>query len=325
MVYVDIIYTFMSPDMMKAKQSEVNEYILQSKAPTQTDDFFGRFNPRENEAMAPGIMSMKSERSFKRSATALSDNPEETDLYEAEESEMMNHIRQTLSSTLNQVFLARLTLREKKMAENRIKDAVKLLMSNNPSFVYFIQNLYNSMHDRIEMSPEQLKSFITTHITTIAMNFTKHTSGSQLLEGSIQSKDFQSILAIPSTDSSNPWIAEADQLDRRVYYVEERKQRRYDSLARLLSMSSKLSVCTAVTMLDSELIIAANCSCASNSAAIINALKDKLSIVREALETPGQQSHETIIQRLDSKGGLFQKSFIFLRIFATVRQKTIFP
>jgi hypothetical protein len=274
---------------------------------------------------------MKSEECLKRSATFLSANPDEIDTYAADEIKINNHIHQTLASTLNDVYLDRLKSREKSAMAPRIQDAITRLIENNQSLMDFVQNLYNSISERIEMTPEEKKSFITAHIQTVARQFPSKTSVSELLEapefGSaspsrILLKDFQSILSIPSTDIFNPSAATVDPSDRRVYYVEERKQRRYDSLARLLSMSSQLSACTAVTMLDGELIIAANCSSTANSADIIRALTNKLHLVRQALKTPGADVIERTIQQLKLEGGLFQPEFILSQALSKLTQST---
>ncbi|MDF1678628.1 MAG: hypothetical protein P1U32_08055 [Legionellaceae bacterium] len=68
--------------------------------------------------------------------------------------------------------------------------------------------------------------------------------------------------------------------NQRDHFSDERLLRRMDSLARLLSLQSKASVCTAVTIHDGQLFIGANVSGETSQAEMIDVFKARLQILR---------------------------------------------
>lgn len=99
---------------------------------------------------------------------------------------------------------------------------------------------------------------------------------------------------------------------------EGRRQRRFDSLSRVLSLNSRNSACAAVTMLNSEIIIAANCADGKEPATIAQLLQQRLTVLREVLrknrsdilllEDPAQAEafFEKDLDKLQRYGGFFQ-------------------
>ena len=69
-------------------------------------------------------------------------------------------------------------------------------------------------------------------------------------------------------------------IDYRVYHTDERLQRRFDSLARLLSLQPGFSICSAVTIVNGELIIATNSAGNASSALLAELLRKKMIIIR---------------------------------------------
>ncbi len=68
--------------------------------------------------------------------------------------------------------------------------------------------------------------------------------------------------------------------DDREHYTEERLQRRYDSLARLLSLKPGFSVVSAVTIVEGQLIIGANASGTESADHLADVIWRKLDIIR---------------------------------------------
>lgn len=99
---------------------------------------------------------------------------------------------------------------------------------------------------------------------------------------------------------------------------EGRRQRRFDSLSRILSLHSRNSACTAVTILNTEIIIAANCADGKEPATIAQLLQQRLTVLREVLrknpsdifllEDPAQAEafFEQDLDKLKRYGGFFQ-------------------
>ncbi len=100
---------------------------------------------------------------------------------------------------------------------------------------------------------------------------------------------------------------------------EGRRQRRFDSLSRLLSLSSQRSACTAVTIFEGELIIALNCADGKLPSDIARFAHQKLVVLRSILKNPkrsvdklpenlldAQTYFSSDIQELKDSGGLFQ-------------------
>ena len=65
---------------------------------------------------------------------------------------------------------------------------------------------------------------------------------------------------------------------------EEIRQRRFDSLARLLSLGSDYSACAAVTIYENELIVAINCAEAMDPSAVQEIMTQRIVILREILK-----------------------------------------
>jgi hypothetical protein len=88
-----------------------------------------------------------------------------------------------------------------------------------------------------------------------------------------------------SSSSSTPAIAAPDlEGDRRVYYNNhDVALRRLDSLARLLGMNMGISACSAVSIVDGELVISANVSAHENTQEVLGILHQKMSVIRTAL------------------------------------------
>ncbi len=76
--------------------------------------------------------------------------------------------------------------------------------------------------------------------------------------------------------------------DGREHYTHERYQRRYDSLARLLSLKQGFSVVSAVTIVDGELIIGANSSGNESSDLLAETLRQKVGLIRRFLNQVGR-------------------------------------
>ncbi|MCX7115120.1 MAG: hypothetical protein NTW08_04360 [Gammaproteobacteria bacterium] len=80
------------------------------------------------------------------------------------------------------------------------------------------------------------------------------------------------------------WLEHFSPQDQRTYTEgrdENIKLRRLDSLARLLSLQSQYSVCTAVTFFNDQLVIGANVSSEKEEATVQNALVDRLTQIRQ--------------------------------------------
>lgn len=106
---------------------------------------------------------------------------------------------------------------------------------------------------------------------------------------------------------------------------EGRRQRRFDSLARLLSLGSTYSACAAVTISEDELIIAANCADHRDSAMIAQLLQQRLVVLCGILEshigkeaslalTHAEQANDYFaadIAKLKTHGGIFQTTQMF--------------
>lgn len=99
---------------------------------------------------------------------------------------------------------------------------------------------------------------------------------------------------------------------------EGRRQRRFDSLSRILGLNSKKSACAAVTIVDDELIIAANCADGEDPSSIAQLLKQKLIVLRTILKRIKNQADFSLeqsdadnffaidINALKVHGGFFQ-------------------
>ncbi len=98
--------------------------------------------------------------------------------------------------------------------------------------------------------------------------------------------------------------------DMREYATHERNVRRMDSLARILSLSSRLSVCSAVTFYHGKLLIAANLGKENDRDKVINALKNRFEILcqfiakmKDAKVSEMTQVVDTFYNELISEGG----------------------
>lgn len=99
---------------------------------------------------------------------------------------------------------------------------------------------------------------------------------------------------------------------------EGRRQRRFDSITRVLGLNSKKSACAAFTILDDEIIIASNCAEGEDPASIAQLLKQKLLVLRTILkeyvdredfslnQADATQYFAKDILTLQTHGGFFQ-------------------
>ncbi|KTC64930.1 Uncharacterised protein (plasmid) [Legionella adelaidensis] len=96
-----------------------------------------------------------------------------------------------------------------------------------------------------------------------------------------------------------------EQVDERFSLCSNRKQRRMDSCARLLSLSPIISVCTAITIDSScsppRLIIAANVGNANHSMQILYHLKEKIAAIRKFLIALKNENKELVLPHLESQ------------------------
>lgn len=87
---------------------------------------------------------------------------------------------------------------------------------------------------------------------------------------------------------STPSLSNSTQLDvamrAHLKTCEDRRQRRFDSLARLICLDSKSSACAAVTLYDGEVIIAANCAKAADAKEVAQLINKKLAVLRSILK-----------------------------------------
>lgn len=98
---------------------------------------------------------------------------------------------------------------------------------------------------------------------------------------------------------------------------EGRRQRRFDSLARVLSLGSSNSACAAVTIVEDELIIAANCADDKSPLGIAQLLQKRLTTLRNIIlrhaQSPLAENMKSAVElfkidvnTLKAEGGLFQ-------------------
>ncbi len=124
-------------------------------------------------------------------------------------------------------------------------------------------------------------------------------------------------------------------VDYRQHYTDERLQRRYDSLARLLSMKKSFSVCSAVTIVYGKLLIAANSGGEASSSELAMILMKKLAIIRKflntLLENQGILINDTVfselveihLDELIDTGGTFQNRDLLSQAMVKLARATI--
>ncbi len=218
-----------------------------------------------------------------------------------------------LLNTLTEKSLSTFLSDNKKKKPELAKYTAKNLLSH-PHVVAFLQFLYNEINDDDLSFSDQ---------TQLAKNFfEQHMRKPQVQILLESSSDYNHLIdAVTTLKQALPQSVDNDEHDLRVYYDITTLQRRFDSLARLLSLSSDVSACTAVTIHDGTIIVAANSKQHQDPTIIATALSKKLAVIQEAIAIIRDNSqlicnydfYLTQINALRHINGVFHPDFILIQ------------
>lgn len=151
------------------------------------------------------------------------------------------------------------------------------------SYTYQLdENLKQHMLSQFETLPF-IEPLIDHHLTYIKKHYPTHSIDGLkqgIKETFLKNEPIPFWFLLKLNEFFLPYFPEKDQRQYIPLRNEKRKLRRMDSLARLLSLSSQHSVCTAVAIIQDQLIIAANVRDKQNQSAISDALRERLKQLR---------------------------------------------
>ncbi len=159
----------------------------------------------------------------------------------------------------------------------------------NASLQTFITALQNKFV-QADLSFKQTQKSIETYFDSFESVLPQYMAEVGQLSGPNKLADAFQSLQIRDIERANGVELAVDILDdtkervqpnQREYFTNERLVRRMDSLARLLSLQSKTSVCTAVTMHGGQLFIGANVSGDTLQADMVDAFKSRVQVLRQ--------------------------------------------